>query len=139
VQAKRAEEVRALKEWHQREVAALEEKLHKAAEKPRKKNKRGRAGSPGTSGSAMLPNEALQQENAALKRQVCSLSLTRGHGCPQGSLCGRLTQLGLPTLAVHAQKVPIPQLLHEADVKHRVSTVGGWRAGDVTYLASRVM
>ena len=85
MRAKRAREVRALKESYWREVAALEEKLHKAAEKPRKKNKGGRAGNPGTSDSVVLPQEALQKENAALKRQVCSVSLTRGHACPCGS------------------------------------------------------
>ena len=72
MQAKRAEEVKALKERHQKEVATLEKQLQKAARKPGKKLKNGRAGSPlGSSGQ-----DILEQENAALRQQVDDLQRT---------------------------------------------------------------
>ena len=78
MQAKRTEELKALKERHQREVAALEQQLQEAAHKPRKQARKGRAGSPG-SGESALPGEALQQENAGLKQQVQELQLAADH------------------------------------------------------------
>ena len=74
LQAKRTEEVRALKERHQKEVAALEQQLQEAASKPRKRAKKGRAGRPG-SGESALPGAALQQENAALRQRAQELQL----------------------------------------------------------------
>lgn len=69
MQAKRAEEVKALKERHQKEVATLQKQLQKAAGNPGTKAKKGRAPSPlGSSGQ-----DILEQENAALRQQVDEL------------------------------------------------------------------
>ena len=58
---------------------ALQQQLQEAAQKPRKRARKGRAGSPGC-GESGPPGAALQQENAVLKHQVQGLQLAADPG-----------------------------------------------------------